>query len=431
MKKVLLALSLMGGIAGYSQSNDMPSDLKLDAKEVAHIENLIAKKKLQSNKKKTAGGVITNQFMGFVDEMYTLFGGSAQFSIFQNPMWQDSTAVEVFSNADQHISNHAIGLTFDPTSPAWGANQVAEVDDYTIDSVYILGAYRTPSSIPNPMGDSLIVELVWAPSTSTTTFNEGTVTYTNGSPDESCDYVAPTFTLGTPPSFSLEGSNKVRIGLELTANDTTNTSAYYGLEVNQLIPAGNIVGVSYFFKSAYASGLSVGDTVFNTVTPSTVSAPNFAGRLAQDPAIALSNLNMYFCDAGNFGGMNGTSSFRSAELYNLSNGFPCYFPESFNGNFVAVMMSANSTIGLDEVKEEASFNVFPNPTTGNVTLEIAQGGTYTIDVLNLVGQAVYSEQVSINGGEALNRNFSNLTKGVYLINLSGEGISKTTKLTIK
>ncbi|WP_417611391.1 T9SS type A sorting domain-containing protein [Owenweeksia hongkongensis] len=430
MKKVLLALSLMGGIAGYSQSNDMPSDLKLDAKEVAHMENLIAKKKLQSNKKKTAGGVITNQFMGFVDEMYTLFGGSAQFSIFQNPIWQDSTVVEVFTNANQHIGAHAIGLTFDPTSPAWGANQFSEVDDYTIDSVFILGAYRTPSSIPNPMGDSLIVELVWAPSTNTSTFDEGTVSYANASPDDACDYVSPAYA-GTTSSFRLQGSNKVRIGIELTANDTTNLNAYYGLEVNQLIPAGNIVGVSYKFKSAYASGLSVGDTVFNTNPGGKFVAPNFAGRLAQDPAIALSNLNMYFCDAGNFGGMNGTSTARSAELYGNSQ-FAGYFPESFNGNFVAVMVSGTSTVSLDEeVKEEASFNVFPNPTTGNVTVEIAQGGTYTIDVLNLVGQVVYSEQVSINGGEKLNRDFSNLTKGVYLINLNGEGISKTSKLTLK
>src|SRR5690606_16042460 len=118
-------------------------------------------------------------------------------------------------------------------------------------------------------------------------------------------------------------------------------------------------------------------------------------------------------------------------FYALSNGYDWYFPETYNGNFAGVMVSGNSTVSLDEVKEETSFSVFPNPTTGSVTLEIAQGGTYSIDVLNLVGQTVHSEQVTINGGEKLNRDFSNLNKGVYLINLNGEGISKTSKLTIK
>src|SRR5690606_39121093 len=149
--------------------------------------------------------------------------------------------------------------------------------------------YRTPASIPNPTGDSLIVELVWAPSTTTTTFREGTVSYNGTSPDSQCDYVSPTLVRGTTPEFNLQGSNKLRIGIELTSADTTNLSQYYGLEVGQLIPAGNIVGVSYFFKSAYASGLSVGDTVFSTIPEVAAVAPSFAGRIAQDPALALTN----------------------------------------------------------------------------------------------------------------------------------------------
>ncbi len=163
MKKVLLTLITLVGFAAYAQQNNtqgLNDDLKVSQAEAQQIQQIL-NKKMAANKMKTAGGVITNQFIGWADTIYGLNGAATTFNIFQNPIWKDSTVREEFSNAIQHIGSHAIGTTYDPTSVIWGSTQFSDADPYTIDSVYILGAYRSPSSIPNPTGDSLIVELVW------------------------------------------------------------------------------------------------------------------------------------------------------------------------------------------------------------------------------------------------------------------------------
>ncbi len=428
MKKVLLTLITLVGFAAYAQQNTTPGlnqDLKVSQAEAQQIHQLISKK-MSANKMKTAGGLINNAFIGWVDTNYTLNGGSSTFSIFQNPIWKDSTVQEEFSNATQHIGSHAIGTTYDPTSVIWGATQFSSVDAYTVDSVYILGAYRSPSSIPNPTGDSLIVEFVWGPATNTTAFNDGAVSYTGASPDDRCEYVSPKYTVGSGPSYKLAGTNRIRTGIALTANDTIGTgSQLYGVNINQLIPAGNLVGYSFYFKSNYTTSTS--DIVFSTVSPKTIAAPNFAGRLAQDPNIALTNLIMYFCDPD---GENGTSTLRSRELYNFNSPWPSLFPETFNGHFTYMMVSGTSTIGLDEANVSNDVELYPNPTSGIVNIAITQGGTYTIELVNMLGQTVHAEEVSVSGNESINRNFSNLTKGIYLVNVKGDNYSSTTKLTI-
>ncbi len=426
MKKVLLTLITLVGFAAYAQQNTTPGlnqDLKVSQAEAIEIQQLISKK-MSANKMKTAGGVITNAFIGWVDTNYVLNGGSSTFNIYQNPIWKDSTVKEEFSNASQHIGSHAIGTTYDPTSVIWGATQFSSVDQYTVDSVYVLGAYRTPSSIPNPVGDSLIVEFVWGPVTNTTTFRDGVVSYTGASPDDRCEYVAPMITKSAGPKFRLSGTNRIRRAIALTAADTNSTgSDLHGFGINQTIPAGNVCSYTFFFKSGYSPATS--STVFSTVTPKTVAAPNFAGRLAQDPNIALTNLIMYFCDPD---GENGTSTLRSSDLYPGGNSW--IFPESFNGNFTYMMVSGTSTIGLDEASINNNVELYPNPTSGIVNIAITQGGTYTIELVNMLGQTVHAEEVSVSGNENLSRNFSNLTKGIYLVNVKGDNYSSTTKLTI-
>ena len=434
MKKVLLSLMVLAGTLGYSQ-NIVPQELKVSEKEAAHIQKLIdQKKQISKSKKNSAGGQITNEFLSFVDEMYTLNGGSNVFGIFQNPMWQDSTVKEEFTNATQHIANHAVGMVYDPASPVWGANQFDSADAFTVDSVYLLGAYRTPNSIPNPMGDSLIVEVVWDPINNTSTWNTGGISYANASPDDQCNYATPNYSRGTnPEDFMLSGSNKIRTGIALTVNDTTNLSQWYGVEINQMIPGGSIVGVNWYFKSAYASGLNTSDTVFSTVTPGNVAAPNFASRLAQDQNIALNNLVMYFCDPGYFGGHNSVTSAASREVYNITseNPWPSMFPETFNGIFTGIMITGMSTFDLEENLFENNVSLFPNPTRGNVSFEFNEGGDYTLEVVNMLGQTVHSEVISVNGGARVARDFSNLNKGLYIVNMTLNGVSSATKLTIE
>lgn len=377
-------------------------------------------------KAKTARN-FNNAFIGWVDTNYVLNGGSSTFNIYQNPIFMDSTVKAEFSNTTRFINNHAIGTTYDPTSVLWGQYQSSSVDNYCVDSVYIFGAYRTPKSIPNPIGDSLIVEFVWGPISDTNTFKDATITYSGAHPDDRCEYLSPKFSQAPSQLFQLSGPNKIRKAIALTAADTVGFgSKLYGTDINEYILGGNLVSFTFYFKSAYQNSLSVGDTVFSTVSPKTVAAPNFSTRIVQDPNFAQNNQIMYFCDPD---GENGTSTLTSTELY--GNGNNWFFPESYSGNFTYMMVSTNICgIGLEETRSINELEVYPNPSTGMVNLTISQGGTYTIEVINMHGDIVYDEEVTVSGTEILSRHFSDLAHGIYHIIIKGDNYSSTSKLTI-
>ena len=87
-------------------------------------------------------------------------------------------------------------------------------------------------------------------------------------------------------------------------------------------------------------------------------------------------------------------------------------------------------VSLKEAEANA-FEVYPNPTSGisNVTFEM--GGNYNIRMYDMVGNVVRSAEEAVNANEKLQLDFSNLPAGVYLLNVEGEGLNKTVKLTIR
>lgn len=88
-------------------------------------------------------------------------------------------------------------------------------------------------------------------------------------------------------------------------------------------------------------------------------------------------------------------------------------------------------IGLEE---EATFDLslYPNPSNGEkVNLQINEGGTYTIELVNTVGATISNEEVSLNGNERHVMNLASLAKGIYILNVKGDSGVKSTKLTIK
>ena len=90
-------------------------------------------------------------------------------------------------------------------------------------------------------------------------------------------------------------------------------------------------------------------------------------------------------------------------------------------------------IGLEEaLARQNAVSLFPNPASqGNVNMEMAIGGTYDIEVTTLTGQRVYAETVTVNGGEVLQRNFSDLNTGSYLVNFRSNEVQITRKLVIE
>ncbi|MEP7264506.1 MAG: LamG-like jellyroll fold domain-containing protein [Bacteroidota bacterium] len=76
------------------------------------------------------------------------------------------------------------------------------------------------------------------------------------------------------------------------------------------------------------------------------------------------------------------------------------------------------TVGIDEHSLDNYFTVSPNPTKGDIQLNVLQSTTYTMYEINdLQGRIIFSGSVQI-GTQTISLN--NLSKGIYLLVLEGE-----------
>jgi dihydroxyacetone kinase DhaKLM complex PTS-EIIA-like component DhaM len=129
---------------------------------------------------------------------------------------------------------------------------------------------------------------------------------------------------------------------------------------------------------------------------------------AAAPALNLSNTYdkvSVFCDFGNAN--------KNGEVY-----------------FIDDIAFGPSTIGLTESKI-ANFAIAPNPSNGSFTITGNLGSRLntTINVINLQGQLVYSNEVNT---ESLNERLElNLAKGVYLVQVQAKNMLEVQRIVIK
>jgi hypothetical protein len=78
-----------------------------------------------------------------------------------------------------------------------------------------------------------------------------------------------------------------------------------------------------------------------------------------------------------------------------------------------------------------NFSVYPNPTSGLGNIQFEMGGTYSIRVIDMVGNVITSNTESVNANEKVALDLSNVPAGVYLVTVEGDGVNKTVKLTVQ
>lgn len=88
-------------------------------------------------------------------------------------------------------------------------------------------------------------------------------------------------------------------------------------------------------------------------------------------------------------------------------------------------------ISTADVELAQNVKVFPNPSNGIVNVEInsSEKSAFTISVLNMLGQQVYSENVAVYGNMVKSVDLSNLAKGSYIVKI-GSGMSAHTERVI-
>jgi len=78
-----------------------------------------------------------------------------------------------------------------------------------------------------------------------------------------------------------------------------------------------------------------------------------------------------------------------------------------------------ATKGLKPLAKANAYNVYPNPTSGLLTVKLDKviAGT-VIKVTDVMGKEVYSNNVKNNGiNQEVNLDLTNLSKGIYMMNI--------------
>jgi len=95
------------------------------------------------------------------------------------------------------------------------------------------------------------------------------------------------------------------------------------------------------------------------------------------------------------------------------------------------LVEVTASTGINGVENGVAFEAFPNPFVESVNLRFAEGGTYTLNVLNANGMLVQSNLLTTAAGEVTNVSVTG-AKGLYILQIvKGGKTYKTIKLVKK
>jgi len=100
--------------------------------------------------------------------------------------------------------------------------------------------------------------------------------------------------------------------------------------------------------------------------------------------------------------------FAKAEFSNISNSFIIKYQSDIDINY-----------GYSINSDKKVFLIYPNPTynTAKILISNFKTGNYTIELYNIIGRKLWSENITLSKKNMLKYNFSFLRKGTYLIAL--------------
>lgn len=439
MKVKLLAL-ITGLTIGATAQNVIVENgeaaISLNAKEQAQLEQLHIQKKTQNLQRKKTNGMVS-QRMSHADVAYSLFSSSIK-SVY-SPFAPDSTYIQDFGTPSA-VPAHAFGTTFDPASSAFnaiGQDYFAQVDPYTIDTVYIGSRYFTSAPVSGLTGDTLKVTLIMGDTLDNNVWRVGIGWGAGTFPGQTrrIEVIPPRYTgnsnVGTPGT--LDAPNQIVMKYALKGSDTANTYKKIIPSSPINVPAGKKVGVLVEFvpgqpynpatQTYYRSGAKgdVNSLAYLRLTNSSSSdnTAYFLEPLSLNTTSAAISYTLF--SNTRYGAWTGSDAFRNEYLS----------PSGTRAYLIDFWVSGTSTVGLTDNNTTSKLKVYPNPSSGRVKLQITEGGQYTLSLFDILGKTIHQEQLKLNTNEVLSRDFSHLPKGIYLVNIENGELKSTVKLTLE
>ena len=89
--------------------------------------------------------------------------------------------------------------------------------------------------------------------------------------------------------------------------------------------------------------------------------------------------------------------------------------------------TVGGNVGVNDINFEGDVTLFPNPNNGNfqLSLEGVEAGAYTMTVKNVLGQSMLVKNISVASSHTENVEVSNLSKGIYFVEIENNAGNKT------
>ncbi len=114
------------------------------------------------------------------------------------------------------------------------------------------------------------------------------------------------------------------------------------------------------------------------------------------------------------------------------NWFSGFTSQAYEAPFMRLQIADAPAYDIS-IKEDDlnNFSVYPNPTSGMGNIQFEMGGTYTIKVVDMVGNVITNQVESVNANQKVSVDLNEVPAGIYLVTVEGEGIFKTVKLNVQ
>jgi hypothetical protein len=435
MKKIYLSIVGLTAFGSIYGQNPFPAKKSTASQIIANPHHKTKSNNLAKTATAGPGHISGSVFAANVIALNSYVSGT-DYNVYANPIFMDSTVVSSSSTGNSNIFNVKGGGNFDPKSIYWdgtGNQLLAPSDSYTVDSLWIGVGYSQVNFAAN---DTLIVEMAWGLPSSTTVYQALSISSVTPSLQFRTPKINSSTLHGDKSFLTAPASNYKKFKAVLTSvdtvggvNDVANNGYVIIPNVNQLVPAGNMVSVAYTYKPGTV--VAAGSVVHQYTGGSAQTDNGIVGYLYSDPATTS---NYHFYDVSSY---SGSFDYYTKQRYGLYTGGSaflnlCGYPSTESSWDIGFSVTYVSSVGINELEANGAAlgqNV-PNPFNGEstVTYQLAKDANSVLfTVTDVMGRVISSEKASTSTGSHSIK-LGSFAPGVYYYTLNVDGKTSTKKM---
>jgi len=346
----------------------------------------------------------------------------------------DSIGTVQYSNGDGRPQFYSLAQTFDFASDTWEnfyygysdettgdpipVPDLSATTSYSIDSIGCTFAYSRGTAVASNVVDTLVLSIA--------VIDE--LDYFTVSTGGNNAFIQPKLPYNIP-NASIDGASFTKYQIlkqPLTIDDTTG--GYFMTFVFPVTGFTNLSEKLAFVSYSFIPGNS--RTIASVIG---TDLNRFVGYTNDDPRSEFASTSY-----GSEELMSETNSSLCGMEYSVAD--PAFFLYEYfvsnslwTGNLMRPGIWLHATcndcewVGVEEMATK-NITVRPNPATDNFTIDLTDNSNAQIELYNLVGQVVYSDNVQ---NQTVNVNVSSLNSGVYMLKVTQNGKVFTSKVIIK